>query len=455
FALAGFFAMFACTNELPAALFGLAMFGLLFIKHPKQTLIWFAPAAALPFAGFLWMTYEATGSWKPFYLSYGTEKYRYVVDGIPSYWMQPKGIDANVESPVRYLLNCLVGHHGIFSLSPIFLVALVGWFSRDSSLRIFRVMGAILSVAVLGFYLTRTENYNYGGVTSGLRWMFWLIPLWLVAMIPALDRWSESRGFRWLCALLLGVSTYSAFWPMNNPWQHPWLYVLMERRGWIDYSTPPTGAEFPHALTAWFPSLPDVAPNDPPAWIEFDVYDAESEPRRLRLEIAGLQEIDGRSVRVLTTRWSGGNAPGFQGTYLIDPKAFESGEPPASILQWPGQAPRDEAKRDAEMFLAGLPQFREYQPGDVRYLFTTLRPEAFACRRAASRVLHEPGGEQQSVWYRTDLWLNDDVPFGVVRRESSIFDATGSMLSRRVYVAVAASKVDTKTIPRPDEMPAN
>ena len=188
FLLAGFFAAFAAVNELPAAAFAAAVFAWLLLRSPGRTLKWFVPAACLPLAAFFLTTYAATGDWKTFYFYYGTEKYKYVVDGVPSYWMHPAGLDANVESPLFYLLHCTFGHHGIFSLSPVFLLSLAAWIvpplSRHFRLRGWLWLSAGLTVVVLGFYLTRTQNYNYGGNTAGLRWTFWLIPLWIVSLVP-------------------------------------------------------------------------------------------------------------------------------------------------------------------------------------------------------------------------------------------------------------------------------
>jgi len=239
FALSGFLAAFACTNELPAALFGLALFGLLLLKSPTRTLTWFVPAALIPLCGFFITTYLCTGGWKPFYMYFGTEKYLYVVDGVRSYWLDPQGIDKGGDSALVYLLHCTLGHHGIFSLSPVFLLTLAAWLQprtwRDRPLGLFVWMGALLSAAILVFYLTRTANYNYGGNTSGLRWMFWLIPFWLVAIIPIFDSLGRRRWFRLLAALLLFVSAFSAFRPINNPWRPPWLFELMDVWGWISY----------------------------------------------------------------------------------------------------------------------------------------------------------------------------------------------------------------------------
>ncbi|NOX55330.1 MAG: hypothetical protein GXP27_13015 [Planctomycetes bacterium] len=235
FALVGFWAAFVCCNELPAALFGVAAFVLLWRVCPKKTLTWFIPAALVPLVAFFFTNYLVTGGLKPFYAYYGTEKYLYP----GSYWLNPKGIDKGGDSPIVYFLHCTIGHHGIFSLSPIYLIALAAWLRRRetsaSPLKIVIWLGGILTACVLGFYLTRTANYNYGGNTSGLRWTFWLIPFWLLSMIPILNGWSSRRWFRIAALVALAISVFSAFCPISNPWQQPWLFRLMEQAGWIHY----------------------------------------------------------------------------------------------------------------------------------------------------------------------------------------------------------------------------
>ena len=47
---------------------------------------------------------------------------------------------------------------------------------------LFAGMTLAVSVVVVGFYVVRTNNY--GGNTSGPRWLFWLTPLWLLAIPP-------------------------------------------------------------------------------------------------------------------------------------------------------------------------------------------------------------------------------------------------------------------------------
>jgi len=38
-----------------------------------------------------------------------------------------------------------------------------------------------------------------------------------------------------LAVLLLLVSAFSAFRPINDPWRPPWLFELMDVWGWISY----------------------------------------------------------------------------------------------------------------------------------------------------------------------------------------------------------------------------
>ena len=423
FTLAGFFAAFTCTNELPAALFGLAMFGLLWQRSRESTLKFFVPAALLPIAGYFATTYIVSGSWRPFYAAYGTELYVYVFEGIPSYWMNPGGLDANREPWYVYLLHCTVGHHGIFSLSPVFLLTLAGWIrirkSREHPLQAFLWMGMLLTAAILLFYLLRTENYNYGGRTSGLRWMFWLIPLWLIAMIPTLDScWPRCR-WTWLAIpALLSVSVFSAITPLQNPWQHPWLFQLMTRQGWIDYDE--KIPDFNTPLMTWFGTLPDQETTGTDYWIEFAGLDVDGSPSRLRLIDAGQEEVDGQTVQKISVEQNAGT----DRAYFIDRKSFAAGLPPAQFLRWPEGRPSAESQSLANTFLHGLPQLRPtgYRRGKVRYLKTSLRRDAFTCRHAAGQVKYRPPGQEQPLLYRTDLWLCPEVPFGVLQVEMTVYE---------------------------------
>src|SRR5262249_49901146 len=159
--------------------------------------------------------------------------YKYEYKGVPSYWMNPSPQDVGESSAWVYLFHCTFGHHGIFSLSPVFLLTFAGWsrLGKSFPLRLVGWLSLALTIAVLAFYLGRTQSYNYGGNTSGLRWAFWLIPLWLLALVPALDQWGHLRAVRIASAVLLAVSVFSATFPHANPWQRPWLQNVIDATG--------------------------------------------------------------------------------------------------------------------------------------------------------------------------------------------------------------------------------
>jgi hypothetical protein len=145
------------------------------------------------------------------------------------------------ESRGTYIFHVLLGHHGLFSLTPLWvlsfggMIAVIRQFFRDrreSENWVFLFpLTLVLSVVVIGFYLVISNNY--GGWTSGLRWLFWLTPLWLLTMLPIADRLAIRQ--RWVALACLAVSIFSASYPVWNPWRHPWLYDLFESLGWIPY----------------------------------------------------------------------------------------------------------------------------------------------------------------------------------------------------------------------------
>lgn len=251
FAAAGFFAGFAATNELPALAFTAALFAALAWAAPWQALACYVPAAAVPLAALALTNYLALGELTPAYDKFGTEWYEY--EG--SHWKddpaKPKrGIDWawRNESRAVYAFHVLFGHHGLFSLTPVNLLAVAGmvllvmrWRRGQGGLPPPEVLvGALtlmLTLVVLWFYLVQVpdRNRNYGGWTSGPRWLLWLTPLWLVSMMPAADWLARSRWGRGVAYALLAVSAASASYPTWNPWRHPWLYRWLEAAGWIEY----------------------------------------------------------------------------------------------------------------------------------------------------------------------------------------------------------------------------
>ena len=245
FAIAGFFGALAVTNELPA----LSMFALLSAalvwKAPRETVTAYLPMALVVAAAAFGTNYIAHDSLRPPYAHRSETNpadnwydFSYVRDGRTreSYWRDPVGVDRGEPSAARYALHATIGHHGILSLTPVWILSIWGlallW--KTPGQRQLALFIAILSITCLAFYLSRPQmDRNYGGMTSGFRWMFWFAPMWLVALLPAADRLSTSRVGRGFALVLLGLSVLSASYPTWNPWTHPWLWNLFAYLGII------------------------------------------------------------------------------------------------------------------------------------------------------------------------------------------------------------------------------
>jgi MFS family permease len=255
YVLAGFLGAFTACTELPAASFLAGLFLLLLWRAPRRTLLWFLPAAVLPVAAFFWTNYLAIGQLTPAYGELGKEGSEwYAYPGshwVPDPGKEKHGIDwaFTKEDRATYVFHFLFGHHGVFSLSPVWLLAVVGmvwgliYLSRWKKIapdpedvvpiekrRTWAVVAILtlgISVIVVGFYLLR-PLWNYGGWTSGPRWLMWLTPFWLVTMLPAADWMGRRRWSRGVAYLLLGFSVLAASFPSWTPWRQPWLYSLIE-----------------------------------------------------------------------------------------------------------------------------------------------------------------------------------------------------------------------------------
>ena len=295
FAVTGFFASFAVTNDLPALAFLAVLFCLLMIRDFWRTGLFFIPAALVPIAGFAAAQYAVFGEFKLAYEAFGSDEYLY--EG--SLWKSPLDLDALNEHPESYsvyLFHLILGHHGIFSLTPVFLlsalgairllggagrllgvtswltipavVSLTGYYLYDpsawagggslhsyrwalllipgllgllallSGINLLKVGGApleavawlttVLTVVMVAFYTWNPKARNYGGMTQGLRWLFWLIPLWLLLLPKGVEGGQTSSWARGVMLLALAISVISVGYAMRNPWTHPWMLDALE-----------------------------------------------------------------------------------------------------------------------------------------------------------------------------------------------------------------------------------
>jgi len=266
FAAAGFFSAFAVACELPALLFCCLIALWLFWRYVRnlsaaarkneeeadlQTpghnarnvskgygtgLCLFTFAALLVAGSYFGANYIAHKTLLPAYAKKYAEEswylYEYERGGrvLQSHWMNPRDLDQGEPCQGTYILHSTVGHHGLFSLTPVWALSFLGlglWlFDRR-----YRSLSAIIlltSVVVFAFYMQQPlHERNYGGNTSALRWMFWLAPLWSVALVAAADWFSRSVFTRGIALLCLALSVMSAAYPIWNPWTMPWVFNLL------------------------------------------------------------------------------------------------------------------------------------------------------------------------------------------------------------------------------------
>src|SRR6185295_1887327 len=95
----------------------------------------FVPAAAVVVVAFFATNYAAHQSLRPPYMhrskTDATDNwyaYKYTLGGRErsSYWLDPQGLDRGEPSKLTYAVHVLVGHHGVFSLTPVWLLSVWG-----------------------------------------------------------------------------------------------------------------------------------------------------------------------------------------------------------------------------------------------------------------------------------------------------------------------------------------
>lgn len=252
FLLAGLAAGFTAANELPALSFLVAVAVGLAWHAPWKTVLGFLPGVAVVAAASFGTNYLAHETWRPAY-SFRSKTnpednwYEYTFVNRhgriqESYWIAGNQIGIDRGEPCRglYAFHLLLGHHGLFSLTPVWLLSVAGlamWFRRERPYQEMALLILSLTAVCLVFYIMRPQiDRNYSGVCAGFRWMFWFIPLWIMALVPAADALAE-RGRWWkaLALVMLAFSVLSVNYAYHNPWIHPWIYRFMEAAGYVTY----------------------------------------------------------------------------------------------------------------------------------------------------------------------------------------------------------------------------
>ncbi|MCB9231136.1 MAG: hypothetical protein H6581_05720 [Bacteroidia bacterium] len=201
YAVLGLILGYAGSIELPGLVFG-GIFGVqLLLKNPRLALLT-AACGLLPFVIQSVILYQISGSIKPFYLQSGV----YYYEG--SYWLHPESHDLTHEPKLIYAFHVLLGHHGLFSMSPVLVLGLLGgifWKNRYN-LPHARFFGLLLGgMALLVIYFV-FRTYNYGGWCIGMRWFIHFMPILMFMGLPVIEKLGKSHWGKGLLGLLLLIS---------------------------------------------------------------------------------------------------------------------------------------------------------------------------------------------------------------------------------------------------------
>jgi hypothetical protein len=197
--LCGFLLGILPAVDVPSGLTSAGIFVYLATADLKRTLTHWLPFALIGPALAMFLNYQVTGSVLPVQLQPELKK--------GSYWEKPKGVDALREPKHIYGFNLTLGHHGLFSMTPILVFGL-SWAGRKlaeakhafaarraSGLNLAEagdgatawpqhlaetLLCAGVCLGLLGFYIKRTRNY--GGNCVGFRWAIAWTPL-LMALV--------------------------------------------------------------------------------------------------------------------------------------------------------------------------------------------------------------------------------------------------------------------------------
>lgn len=158
-----------------------------------------------------------------------------------TYWKEGnrQGVDRGEPSKTTYLMNLTIGHHGLFSITPIWALLPLGWLlglsTTNRTVRWFHLAVLVASLVCFLFYLNRPLiDRNYGGVSVCFRWLLWFAPLWLVVIAPAFEQLQRWRIGRLTAIAMLAFSLFSVSTALQTPWQSPWIYRFWLFLGWIE-----------------------------------------------------------------------------------------------------------------------------------------------------------------------------------------------------------------------------
>jgi hypothetical protein len=226
-ALAGLAAGAAVTFDLGAApLSGLMVVWVAWTQRSRpRVAVSLLAAAAVPLACQVAISYAMTGDPRPFYLLGASYDYP------GSYWNNRAEFDALSEPKWRYALHSLIGHHGLFSVTPWLVLALPWFFRREETpaAEALRRVAIAATLFIVAYYVRKTTNY--GGRCVGMRWYMVLHPVLAIAAARTISRYGMAARRPVLLGVLIALSAVSALPGAINPWEEGLVHALLRAIG--------------------------------------------------------------------------------------------------------------------------------------------------------------------------------------------------------------------------------
>ncbi len=205
--LSGLFLSAAVVFELSVIVWYLALLALWWWRERSRA-VWYIVGSIPFFALHSFSSLISSGSLWPVYLRISLYQYP------GSYWLNPQGIDNLHQSKILYLFNLLLGTHGLFFYTPVYLFSLIGLRRalKDKKFKVPAVLTVVGLFIFVLFYWLKTSNY--GGVAYGLRWFIVLIPilwLWFVYYFY------QTQKLSWIVLLTAAWSSLAVIIGILNP----------------------------------------------------------------------------------------------------------------------------------------------------------------------------------------------------------------------------------------------
>ncbi len=159
--------------DIPSLIFTLAISIYLSMHDWKKFLSCFLPSVLLIISVHLILTLVITGSILPIY----ARSDLFLFEG--SYWSEYNVVLSLLKEPKHvYAFHVLVGHHGILTMYPVFILAIIALFKsikRRSPLYIEAIFTTTTVITLIILYIFKTKDY--GGTCVGFRWLIVIMPL--------------------------------------------------------------------------------------------------------------------------------------------------------------------------------------------------------------------------------------------------------------------------------------